>query len=121
MSDPAIVVFSDHTDIWWLKVLHRGFRHCSVLIQKNGIWICVDPLAHRTEINVIDVPDGFNLAEWLEGDNCTVVLTHTCRAEARPLLAMPTTCVEAVKRLLGIRAAFVLTPWQLHRYLKKEF
>lgn len=29
-------------------------------------------------------------------------------------------CVESVKHILGIRAGFVLTPWQLYRHLNKK-
>jgi len=33
---------------------------------------------------------------------------------------MPFSCVEAVKRVLGIHKSFILTPWQLYRFLRKE-
>ena len=32
----------------------------------------------------------------------------------------PYSCVESVKRILGIRAGLVLTPWQLYRHLYKR-
>jgi len=30
---------------------------------------------------------------------------------------MPHTCVEAVKRVIGLHARFIITPWQLYRHL----
>jgi len=29
-------------------------------------------------------------------------------------------CVEFIKRVLGIHSCFILTPWQLYKYLNKE-
>ena len=32
----------------------------------------------------------------------------------------PFTCVEAVKRVLGVRARFILTPWRLYKFLREQ-
>ena len=118
MNERALVVFSDDTDICALKILKRGFRHCFVCIEKNGLWLSLDPLAHKTELLVIDVPDGFNLADWLRGEGCTVIETHiNPHIIKRPLWPAFASCVESVKRVLGLRKPFILTPWQLFNTL----
>ena len=76
MPDEYYVVFSDHTDLWWLKFLRRGFRHCFVIIRLGDVWICADALAHKTEIMRLDIPDSFNVLQWLEEAGDIVVQTN---------------------------------------------
>lgn len=120
-QENAIVIFSDHTDLWWLKFLRRGFRHCAVLIEQNGQWILVDALAHKTELLIVDVPDGFQLSEWLRDDGCVVCETRLMYHPVDgPLWPAFATCVESVKRILGIRHPFIFTPWQLYCHLQRQ-
>lgn len=118
MPDDIYVVFTDQTDLWWLQHLRRGFRHCFVVMRFGGIWISMDALAHKTEIMRIDLPDGFNLPKWLESQGDTVIHYPVRAAILKPLWPSVFSCVEAVKRVLGIRKTFILTPWQLYKFLK---
>ena len=113
------VVFSDDTDIPLLRLLRRGFRHCFVVAGEGGCWVAYDPLAHCTQLEFLDVPDGFDVPRWLEDQGMTVLKLREERGEPpRSLLPpLPFTCVEAVKRLVGLRAWWVFTPWQLYRAL----
>ncbi len=83
-------------------------------------WITYDPLSHRTEISVLAVPASFDLAAWYRARGLTVVPATIRVEELRPAPWMPFTCVEAVKRVLGLRSRSVLTPWQLYRRLARE-
>lgn len=114
------VVFSDQTDIRWLKILKRGYRHCFVLIHDGMRWITLDPLSHRMEVVAHDTPHDFDLPSWLSGQGFVVVRSRI-NEDDRPTPAplMPFTCVEAVKRFLGIRSRFIITPWQLCEYLQR--
>jgi hypothetical protein len=120
MSDDFLVVFSDHTDLWWLKFLRRGFRHCYILIRFADVWISVDALAHRTEITRIDGPDHFSLKKWLEDEGETVVFCSTYKSEIKPLFPSNFNCVESVKRIIGLRKLFIVTPWQLYQFITKH-
>jgi len=120
MPDEILVVFSDHTDLWWLKHLRRGFRHCFILIRFADIWICLDALAHKTELMRIDIPDTVHLMKWLENQGETVVRYKIQPSLKKPLYPSLFTCVEAVKRTLGLRKPFILTPWQLYKFLILE-
>ncbi|PZO79297.1 MAG: hypothetical protein DI626_11610 [Micavibrio aeruginosavorus] len=114
----AWVVFSGQTEISWLRFLKPGFRHCYVLINDGERWMSVDPLSHLTDISVHHhVPVDFDLPGWLAARGNRVVKAPLRRDVTRPAPFMIFTCVEAVKRVLGIHCRKVVTPWQLYRHL----
>lgn len=118
---PAIwIIFSNKTELWWLKWLRPGFRHCFALVHDGAHWLMLDPLAGYLDCRVLPPPPDFNVPAWLEAQGMTV-----CRAQprARQSLAPVSfmTCVETVKRLIGCHAWHIWTPWQLYRWLQKNF
>lgn len=114
----AWVVFSGQTEISWLKFLKPGFRHCYVLINDGERWMSLDPLSHVTEVSVHHhVPADFDLPAWLEMRGNRVVKAPMNRDVTKPAPFMIFTCVEAVKRVLGIHRRGIVTPWQLYRHL----
>lgn len=115
----AFAVFSGQTDLPWLHVLKPGFRHCFALLHDGRQWLSYDPLASYTELAVHRVPPEFDLPGWLAGRGLTVVPAPVLKGR-KPAPLMPFTCVEAVKRVLGIHARRVLTPWQLYRFLTRQ-
>ncbi len=120
MPDEILVVFTDQTDLWWLTCLRRGFRHCFVLLRFADVWICVDTLVHKTEVMRLDLPDGFHLKDWFEHQGDRVISVPVPLSSATPKILWPAafSCVESVKRILGVRSFFILTPWQLFRHLQ---
>jgi len=115
----ALVVFSGHADLWWLRLLRPGFRHCFVALQGGYGWVVIDPLSHRTCVARIPASPEFDLAGWYQARGMTVVETRVIAACEKVAPVRPYSCVESVKRILGIQAGFVLTPWQLFRHLNK--
>lgn len=116
-SRRALVVFSGRTDLCWLRLLRPGFRHCFVVLETPGGWVSLNPMAHRTDLTVLSIPSGFDLAEWYRAQGLIVAETVSHLPPRRQAPWRPYSCVEAVKRVLGIHDGFVLTPWQLFRYL----
>lgn len=117
-NQKAWVVFSGQTDLAWLKVFKPGFRHCFVLLNDGQRWVSLDPLSNHTEISVHHhVPPEFDLPYWLENRGHRVVETFVERHKS-PAPFMLFTCVEAVKRVLGLHKRFIFTPWQLYRFLR---
>lgn len=114
----AIVVFVNETDLGPLKILRPGFRHCFVLVRAPQCWIVCDPLAHQLDLIAIEELSSETIAEHFRQRGHTVVVTRVLRAPRRLTFLRPLTCVETVKRVLGIHAAFVVTPWQLFRFLE---
>ncbi|CAO3417695.1 hypothetical protein [Azospirillum doebereinerae] len=115
----AWVVFRGDAPLWWLRALRPGFRHCLALLNDGRHWVVVDPLAPFTDVAVLDLPATHDVPGWYRDLGLTVVAAPVRRGLIRPAPWGPFTCVEAVKRLLGLHAPLVLTPWQLHRHLTR--
>lgn len=113
----ALVVFSGRADLWWLRLLRPGFRHCFLALNDGRRWIAYEPLSNRTEITVLDLATDFDLKAHYEERGLTVVAAAIRNAQARPAPWAPFTCVEALKRVLGIRERRVFSPWRLYRFL----
>lgn len=116
----AVVCFSGNTGLWWLRLLRPGFRHCFVTVETAAGWVVAEPLSHCVRVDCVAVPPGFDLAGWYRAHGMVVVETAVAAAPRRALPWRPFTCVEMVKRVLGLRAPLVLTPWQLWRHLDQN-
>lgn len=116
----AWVIFSGETDLPWLRILKPGFRHCFVLMHDGKHWISVDPLANHTEVTVHHVPGDFDLPRWLADRGQRVVPAQVCRTRMRLAPVGLFTCVEAVKRVLGLHDGLIVTPWQLFKKLSRQ-
>lgn len=117
----AIVFFCDlERPRWWRRFLRPGFRHCLALLETAmpDHWIEVDPLAHMTGVRL-----------WWPFDHKHIAVNIIPRATAAveidvpdeaPKIARwlwPATCVETVKRIVGLRDYWAITPYQLFRRL----
>ena len=123
LTDPggtALVAFTGKSDLKKLHGLKPGFRHCLIAIKSQAHWVVCDPLAHQLQIEVLSDIDSIDLEFWFRTQGYQIVRNFINPAPQRAHLFRPFTCVEAVKRLLGIEAVWVLTPWQLYRYLIKQ-
>lgn len=125
----ALVVFGGDPQLAWLRVLKHGYRHCFAVLEDGRTagqgaarfaptWIIYNPLSHRTEISVLSGVGRESIAGYYRSLGYRVVETHVCHPLRRPVPWRPYTCVEAVKRVLGLRARWVFTPWQLSENLK---
>jgi hypothetical protein len=117
----ALVVFVSHAECRWLRVLRAGFRHCFVVLRDGSAWLACDPLRDRIELAVLPVPERFDLPGFYANRGHTVLLGATRPDLPRDGFGIaPLTCVSVAKRLLGVRAAWILTPWQLYRHLRAD-
>lgn len=114
----AIAVFVDEVDAPWLKILKPGFRHVLAVIEDGSSWLLCDPKKDRIDLRRLDPPAGFDLAGFYAERGHIVLAGEVLEDLPRQAFAAaPLTCVAVVKRLLGVRAAHVLTPYQLFRHL----
>ncbi|WP_307832880.1 hypothetical protein [Azospirillum argentinense] len=113
------VVFRGEAELWWLRLLKPGFRHCFALLHDGHRWVIVDPLSSFTDVSVLDLPAAFDLPGWYHGMGMAVTPATARRGLNRPAPWAPFTCVEAIKRLLGLHAPGIVTPWQLYRHLAR--
>lgn len=116
----AWVVFSGEADLWWLRVLKRGFRHCFVIARDEQNWIVLDPLSPHLEIAVLPLPRSFDLPTWLQKQNLKVIQAPIKRDNHKAAPFNMFSCVEVIKRFLGIHVRRIMTPWQLYCFLNKE-
>lgn len=131
----AIVWFADcRPDApWWMRLLKPGYRHCGVLIEDvrfdigSGVevWAGINPRICGTEVDVWLIPSIDLLFSWFKhprhGAVTSMIVTRVAPAvPERPYPWFPCTCVEQVKRLLGLRGWFIWTPWQLYRRISDE-
>lgn len=117
----ALVVFEDRTDLAWLHLLARGFRHCFCLIGEGEAWTLLDPLKDRIEVLSLAGLREAELASGFRASGCEVLAgTIGPRGPGVLSLVRPFTCVEVVKRALHLPAPRVLTPLQLHRALRRD-
>jgi hypothetical protein len=115
----VLVVFVDETACPWLRPLRRGFRHCFVVLRAGRLWLACEPLKDRIDLDVLDLPEGFDLARFYRSQGHRVLLGRRPRLGSGPRFApAPLTCVTVVKRVVGIRAPWVWSPWQLYRHLR---
>jgi hypothetical protein len=114
----VLVVFADHAGCPWLRALRRGYRHCFVVLRAGSVWLACEPLKDRIELDALDLPSEFDLAAFYREQGHRVLLGQRPLPRTRRRFALaPLTCVTVVKRLLGIDAPWVWTPWQLYSHL----
>jgi hypothetical protein len=116
----ALVIFCDETEIPWLRFLRRGFRHVFIAVSVPGGWVTIDPLCTVLDVRMHQPMSARALTRWFERRGL-IVLPARLRQPVAPVGTMglwrPFTCVEAVKRALGVHAWRVITPYQLYRHL----
>jgi hypothetical protein len=114
---PTIVVFADNQTRPVLQLLRPGFRHCFAALQIGDGWVACDPLKDRIQLALVPRPAGFDLADFYASQGHRVLVGRATGQPPRaPTVPSLLTCVVIVKRLLGIRAPTVVTPWQLYRH-----
>lgn len=119
-TQTALVVFGNVTNVWILRILKRGFRHCFVVLQRNRKWIICSPFFDYLYIDIIEECTEEELSSWYESQGFTVIKTQTIQPSYKLAPVRVLTCVEVVKRVLGVRARWINTPFQLYRYLVSE-
>lgn len=117
----ALVVFhGKEARGFWLTVFTRpGFRHCFACVSDGREWIEIDARANGLSVRPI-APATFDMAHHYRVQGLTVIETSwmgAAGADYRWPWAF--TCVELVKRLLGIRAWRIWTPYGLYRRLSQ--
>lgn len=115
----SLVVFHDHGYGLFRRFLRRGFRHVFVAVRRKGYWIVLDGLSGLPVLDVAAGADDDLAGFYRREHGFTVVVLDAPRLCPRAPF-MLATCVGSAKRLLGLRAPCVVTPYQLYRYLHRR-
>lgn len=120
------VVFHAREGHWIFKWLKPGFQHIELTRPEyfgpgptDCVWLNVLPTFELLEADISTDPR----PPWLKCPTSTVQKVTTLQPfkKLRSRWDMgPPTCVEVAKMVLGIRAFWVRTPWQLHEYISKR-
>ncbi len=113
----AWVCFTGETELRWLALLKKGFKHCCVILEYHDHWLVLDPLSTYTDIEIVQKERVSNLPLVLSSQNYFIMLAILNREGITPHTIGIYSCVSFVKKILGIKAWRVQTPWQLARYL----
>lgn len=125
ITQRALVVFSGKTELAWLRMLRPGYRHCFVVIEHisqegDASWVLYNPLSTGTQMAVWSSANDETIRTWLVQQGYEVLVARVLPATQRIFGWRPYTCVEAIKRLLGLHEPHIFTPWQLYKALKKQ-
>jgi hypothetical protein len=113
----ALVVFTDQCDVWWLRGLRPGFRHCFAVVRDPaGEWVACDWLKGQLVFRVYGPQDPDMLVDRLlrRGHRVAEVPDRGARGRA-VLRAM--SCVEVAKQAVGLDGWRPLTPYGLWCHL----
>lgn len=113
----VLVVFSGESTHAISRFLKPGFLHCFVALQRDEAWIALDGGFRNTHVYFAAHAD-FDLKTFYEDQGYTVLEVWTGRIETRNPL-MIGSCVGMIKRLIGVGAPLVWTPWQLYKHLTR--
>jgi hypothetical protein len=116
----AWVCFSGETELWWLRALKKGFRHCFVVVRNQNHWLAIDPLSPHLEVNILPIPQAFDLPQWLQTNGIRLLKAPIRRDLQQPAPFFLFSCVEVIKRFLGIHKRGIVTPHQLYRFLQQQ-
>lgn len=116
----ALVCYSGQAPIRWLVWLKPGFRHCFVVVETKSGWISIDGLCHRIDLRPLSLAPAQSPARAYRALGFIVQETTLCPTPRRVPFPMPMTCVEVAKRVLGIHAPWMVTPFALFRFIEKK-
>jgi len=110
-----------HGDMPWrlAKLLKPGYRHCYALRWDGFNWIGFYPHLGYTEVEILP-HQTLNVFDVVAGEYSAIIHANAWQKVGKIRQPWPTffTCVEQIKALLGIKASFVFTPWQLFKRLR---
>ncbi|MDD4556771.1 MAG: hypothetical protein PHE89_05560 [Alphaproteobacteria bacterium] len=115
------VVFIDETSLWWLRFLKKGFRHCYLLFQidEGMTWVEANPMSNRFFFCTYSFCEKVDyIAELKKQMNCEIILQKVENVGLKIAPLSFFSCVEFVKRSLGIHSFWTITPYQLYKKLK---
>lgn len=116
----TLVCWHDHAAQRYGQYLRSGFRHVFIVVLDNrGYWVGVDGMDGCPEAGVVAGCD-YDLIDYYRRERGFMVMQIDADRAPRGPFMMAGTCVGLVKAWLGVRAFWVITPYQLYRYLKRR-
>jgi hypothetical protein len=104
MCSKVYVIFEKAKTLGFLRYfLHPEISHCYIVFRDGDKW-----MKYNTTVDYVDISELIEI-------NGIIVSTSKLESEGHPICL--NTCVSAVKRFIGLRDNFILTPYQLYKRL----
>jgi len=113
----AYVAFGGEPTRWWTHFLKKGFYHCFLVLGNGREWFVIDPVLHFTDFIIVKT---LHVEELFVDKGYRLVKVVPQIPEKVKFYLRPYTCVETVKRFLGISAPYLWTPYQLFLHLNSK-
>ena len=106
---------------WFLKWLKKDFSHVYAMTLSPGkqFWIVVNPISAFLDYELLMV-DKYPHPRLYAEQGAVILPVKAIIPEQERWTLCIFNCVEVVKALLGIRAFWIFTPWQLYKHLTKR-
>ena len=102
--------------LWWQRFLKTGYKHVFAVRFDGFFWIKTELTIGFMDSEVLPYYDHATIDVVLKGRVCSYQYVQAWRKMRYRSLFAPLSCVEGMKAMLGIRAWYVLTPYQLYKY-----
>ncbi len=114
------VIFVDEVSLWWLRLLKKGFRHCYLVFSLDSgmTWLEINPMSNRVFFRSHQYCESYDYLSDLESKEVIVMDVEIIDVGLKTAPIGFFSCVEFVKRSLGIHSLFTITPHQLYKKLK---
>lgn len=129
MTDDVCVVYFGDTAIPKGSVGYRiltallkpGFRHCGVAVKLDGlVWVTSEMSGNGHDLILVEETSPYGVCAVLSRLGVKTMVVTPLRPQNRARAWGAATCVDHVKRVIGLYAPTVVTPWDLYRRLKRE-
>jgi hypothetical protein len=113
-------VYFTYTDrpYWWTRFLKKGFSHVFVLIPQHEGYLFIE--STLSSIDVKYLTEHSKLPKSLDKSSVVVKYCTEIDYNLTSSWLRPCTCVEVVKRIIGLDKWWIFTPYQLYRYILWE-
>lgn len=88
-----------------------------IAVQSGAAWQLIDPLSNAFYVTELGVAHPGEIIYSFVDQGFDAVVAQRCAPVAAEMPLGLFTCVEVVKRVLGLRNRWVMTPWQLRKVL----
>lgn len=110
MSSKYYVVFKNDSHRWWSFALKKDCRHCFIVKTDPNCLIIFGKDTNKFDL--------FTVSDEKSIIGDIYAMVSVVPKEYKRSLFMLNTCVGHAKQILGINKPFILTPYQLLKYIR---
>lgn len=101
---------------WRCNFIKKDFGHCYVVEKTRDGWFIFDPTPNGLKSHVVKTH--IFLPKFIKKRTHHIMIE--CSKTLNKEKFLITDCVGMCKYFLGIKAWWIITPWQLYKYVRKH-